>query len=833
MSRTPFMQLNLPLLDDVLKQLEALRKQNAELKQEVLRLTNLLEGRTDAGISTDTSISYSENNFIALEVSESFGTPGDLLPRIALDYPDNSELDDIGLFMSLFRGRSDVYAERWESGDNSGYSPARRHDWSSHVFDAKKRRKICPKTESCKLLPLTESIVNEHLHGSKVVGVYPLMTDDTCHFLAIDFDEDSWMEDSAAFLDACEALGVPAYRERSRSGNGAHVWIFFYQAMSAGNARKLGSILLTRCKEEHYQLSFSSYDRMFPNQDTMPLGKFGNLIALPFQIESMRLGNSSFIDRDNNVIEDQWSFLRTMQRITSIAVEQIIRQAARTNTIIPVLRSASDENAADDPWTIPPGGRKEDELLVGPFPDVVKITISNMLYIDKGGFSSRALNRLVNMAAFQNPVFHKQQAMRLPTFGIPRIISCAEDFPKHVALPRGCVDNLVTLLIRSGVRFELQDETFEGKSIEASFNGQLRPQQEQASVQILENDIGILSATTAFGKTVVAAHTIAERGVNTLVLVHRVQILQQWIERLSSFLNIPPKSIGQFGGGKDKRTGFIDIAMIQSVQRDGIVKDLVADYGHVIVDECHHIAAFSFEQVLKQVKAKYVLGLTATPIRQDGHHPIIIMQCGPVRFRVKATEDTASGIKEHVVIPRHTSFSTTVTADDVPIQELISLLAAHDERNDLLFDDILQALEQKRSPLVITERTEHLEKLAQRLEGFAKNILVFKGGLGKKQLTALMAKLKAIPPEEERLILATGRYIGEGFDDARLDTLFLALPFSWKGTVEQYAGRLHRRYDGKSIVRIYDYVDANVPRLMTMYSRRLKAYKTIGYRVDA
>lgn len=832
-SRAPFMQLNLPLLNDVLKQLEILRKENGELKQEVLRLKNLLDGRTDAATSANTSISYGESNAIALEVGEPSSILGDGYPKIALDYPDSSELDDTSLFMSLFKGRSDVYAERWESGDNSGYSPARRHDWSSHIFDARKRRKVCKKTESCKLLPLTQSTVHEHLYGSKVIGVYPLLPDDTCHFLAIDFDEDSWMQDSAAFLDACGALSVPAYRERSRSGNGAHVWIFFYQAMSAANARKLGSILLTLCKEEHYQLSFSSYDRMFPNQDTMPSGKFGNLIALPLQNEAVTLGNSSFVDRENNVIGDQWAFLRTIQRITPIEVEQIIRQAAKTNTIIPVLRSAFDENATDDPWTVPPSGRKEDELLVGPFPEAAKIISSNMLYVDKLGFSSRALNRLLNMAAFQNPVFHKQQAMRLPTFGIPRIISCGEDLPKHIALPRGCMDNLVTLFIRSGVRFELQDETFDGKNIDVSFNGQLRPQQEHASIQISEHDIGILSATTAFGKTVVAAHAIAERAVNTLVLVHRVQILQQWIERLSSFLDVPPNSIGQLGGGKDKRTGIIDIATIQSVQKDGVVKDLVADYGHVIVDECHHIAAFSFEQVLKQVKAKYVLGLTATPIRQDGHHPIIIMQCGPVRFRVKATEDTASGIKEHLVIPRHTSFSAGLTPDDVPIQELISLLAAHEERNDLLFDDILQALEQKRSPLVITERTEHLECLAQRLQGFVKNILVFKGGLGKKQLTALVAKLKSIPPDEERLILATGRYIGEGFDDARLDTLFLALPFSWKGTVEQYAGRLHRNYEGKSIVRIYDYVDANVPRLIKMYSRRLKAYKTIGYRVDA
>jgi superfamily II DNA or RNA helicase len=357
--------------------------------------------------------------------------------------------------------------------------------------------------------------------------------------------------------------------------------------------------------------------------------------------------------------------------------------------------------------------------------------------------------------------------------------------------------------------------------------------QDMAVAAMQVYDDGILCAPTAFGKTAAASWLIAERKVNTLILVHRQQLLDQWRERFASFLNLSPKEIGQIGGGKNVRTGVIDVAMLQSLQRQGEVKDLVAEYGHVIIDECHHVSAFTFEQVLRQVKAKYVLGLTATPIRKDGHHPIIVMQCGPIRYHLSEKKLAATRPLRHVVIPRQTGFALPAELSEPSIQDIYAALVRDHQRNELIVTDVRKELAEGRSPLVLTERTEHLQLLATQLMGHRYHIIEMKGGLGKKQRTALMEQLRAIPENDPRVILATGRYIGEGFDDSRLDTLFLAMPISWRGTLQQYVGRLHRMHDTKQVVRVYDYVDIQVPMLARMYEKRVKGYKAIGYEIEA
>lgn len=450
-----------------------------------------------------------------------------------------------------------------------------------------------------------------------------------------------------------------------------------------------------------------------------------------------------------------------------------------------------------------------------------------MVYIEKGGLPAGMVNRLIRLAAFQNPEFYKTQAMRLSTYGKPRIISCAEDFDKHIGLPRGSLDEALELLKAHGIKADIRDERYSGIPIETDFNGELRSIQKEAASEILNHDIGVLSAPTAFGKTTIAAYLIAERKVNTLVLVHRRLLMDQWHERLKTFLNTD--LIGRIGGGRGDSTGIIDVGMIQSLNHKGVVKDIVAEYGQVIVDECHHVSAFSFEQVLRQVKAKYVIGLTATPVRKDGHHPIIIMQCGPIRSRVDARKQAHDRPFEHVVIPRYTSFRMHEGVQD-GIEPVYAALMRDKQRNDLIFDDLLNALEEGYSPLLLTERTEHVDEFAERLKGFAKNVIVLKGGAGKRQRKALDEQIASIRDGEERVLIATGRYIGEGFDDARLDTLFLAMPISWRGTLQQYAGRLHRLHDNKNVVR-YDYVDVNVPMLTRMYNKRLKGYNAIGYSV--
>jgi len=740
--------------------------------------------------------------------------------------------DQVTLFRSLFRGREDIYAVRWEAKKgNSGYSPACAHEWERPLCGKPKTK--CADCENREFKPLTDQVILDHLLGKHTIGVYPLFPDETCWFLAVDFDKKTWQEDAVTFLKTCEEIGVSAALERSRSGKGGHIWMFFDRPVHASLARKFGCAILTRTMERRHQIGLDSYDRFFPSQDTMPKGGFGNLIALPLQRGPREKGNSVFLSHQMDVYSDQWLFLSSIKRTETEHLEAIVKEASRNGMIIGVRISLTDEEGQEDPWTLPPSKKKADKPIKGPFPESVRVVQSNLVYIDKKGLPPAMLNRLMRLGAFQNPDFYKAQAMRLSTFGKPRIIGCAEDFPLHIGLPRGCLDEALALFKSYGIKSKIVDERFEGAQIEVVFKGELRPLQEEAGLKLLANENGILSAPTAFGKTVIAAWLIAQRKVNSLVLVHRQQLMDQWRERLALFLELPIERLGQVGGGKKKVTGFIDIGLLQSLNRKGEVKDMVAGYGQVIVDECHHIPAFTFEQVLKQVKAKYVVGLTATPIRKDGHHPIIMMQCGFIRFNETAKRQAAESPFKQVVLTRHTDFKIPFESKDIKIQDLYAALALDKHRNELIFYDLLKALETGRSPLLLTERVEHLELFAERLKGFARNIFVLKGGMGSKKRREVADQLKAIPSSEERVILATGRYIGEGFDDARLDTLFLAMPISWRGTLQQYVGRLHRLHDNKQVVQVYDYVDIYVPTLMRMYKKRLKGYEAIGYTIQS
>ncbi len=738
----------------------------------------------------------------------------------------------VALFRMLFRGREDVYAVRWERSDGrSGYMPKSDRDWKAYnASKPEDRKKTDRKTR--KLWPLTDQAVEDHLRGRHTIGIYPLLADETCWFLAVDFDKKAWQEDALAFLDTCRELDVPAALERSRSGNGGHVWIFFDRAIPAITARKLGCLILTRTMERRHQLGLDSYDRFFPNQDTMPKGGLENLIALPLQMTPRKLGNSVFIDSGLQPYPDQWRFLTEMHRMTAIAAEVLIAEAQRSGDLIGVRISLSDDEGAQDPWTLPPSRKRLDRPIEGPLPERVQIVRANLLYVEKKGLPSPMLNRLLRLAAFQNPEFYKAQSMRLSTFGKPRVIACGEDLVNHIALPRGCVADLKTLLQAHSIKPEIRDERFAGTPIDAEFRGQLRPLQQEAVSKVADHDEGILCAPTAFGKTAVGAWLIAARKVNTLILVHRQQLLDQWHERLAMFLVLPANALGQIGGGKTDRTGIVDVAVIQSLHRKEEVKDFVAEYGQVIVDECHHISAFTFEQVMRQVKAKYVVGLTATPTRKDGHHPIIYMQCGPIRYSLSARTMTETTPFEHRVIPRMTDFRMQSDLTDVTIQDIYAALVDDAARNEMIAADLIQSVESGRSPLLLTGRTEHLKFFAAKLEGVVKHVFVLKGGMGKKQRKAVADALASVPEGEPRAILATGSYIGEGFDDARLDTLFLAMPISWKGTLQQYVGRLHRLHDNKRVVQAYDYIDANVLMLARMYERRLKGYAAIGYTIQ-
>lgn len=738
----------------------------------------------------------------------------------------------IALFRGLFRGREDVYARRWENPDGRhGYSPAALKDWKAINSSKPEDRKKVDK-DTRRFLPLTDTVIEDHLLGKDTVGIYPLLQDETCWFLAVDFDKKTWTEDSRAFLNSCRELNVPAALERSRSGNGAHAWIFFESALPATTARKLGCAILTRTMERRHQLGLDSYDRLFPNQDTMPKGGFGNLIALPLQFTPRRSGNSIFVDAELRPYPDQWEFLSSIRRLSGAATEEIVADAQSHGDLIGVRISVADDEDGQDPWTLPPSRKRLERPIEEPLPETVQIVRANLLYIEKQELPSAMLNRLLRLAAFQNPEFYRAQAMRLPTFAKPRVIACGQDFLKYVAVPRGCLTDVLALLRAHRIRPQVRDERFTGTQIVAEFSAQLRPAQRDAAKELANHDDGILCAPTAFGKTAIAAWLIAARKVNTLILVHRQQLLDQWQERLAMFLGIPASSIGHIGGGKLNRTGRIDVAVIQSLYQKDCVKDFVAEYGQVIVDECHHISAFTFEQVMRQIKAKFVVGLTATPTRKDGHHPIIYMQCGPVRFGMSAKEMAQSTPFEHRVIPRHTDFQMSLSGGNATIQDVYAALSNDAMRNELIAHDVIRAVESGRTPLLLTGRTEHLQYFAVKLNVAVKHLFVLKGGMGKKQRRQIADSMAAVPDDEPRVILATGSYIGEGFDDARLDTLFLAMPISWKGTLQQYAGRLHRLHDNKRVVQVYDYVDNYVPMLARMYERRLKGYDAIGYSIE-
>ncbi len=755
---------------------------------------------------------------------------------------DSSAQEKIALFLSLFRGREDVCARRYYSlkTGKSGYVPLCKNEWEPGLCDKKAHH--CPECPNRAFSPLTAQIVKAHLvgqdgYGRDVAGIYPMLEDDRTWLLAADFDEEAWREDVSAFRETCAAFGLTPAVERSRSGNGAHVWFFFSEPVPAAEARKMGSGLLTRTMDRRHELRFQSYDRLFPSQDIVPKGGFGNLIALPFQGQAQKDGNTLFVDEDFAPYPDQWAYLASLPKITPEELAALLGKLCANGELGTLLEAEEPK-----PW---PERRKRRALAQGDFPVQVRLMISDLLYMDKAGCSQKALNAVKRLAAFRNPEFYKKQAMRLRIYNTPRVFDCSWEDEDFLGIPRGCMDALAELLEFCGVPYALEDRRQAGRPIAVSFQGELRPEQAPAASALLAHDTGVLSATTAFGKTVVGAYLIGQRRVNTLILVHSSALLEQWKGALERFLNIeeplpePPKGrgrkkrlerIGQIGAGKHTRSGIIDIAIMQSLfeGEDKEVKPFVAEYGMVLCDECHHVAAFTFEKILRTAKAKYVYGLSATPVRQDGHQPIIFMQCGPVRCLVDAKGQAGKRPFDHYILPR---FTRTRLPAARKIQDVYAGIIQNDARNGLIVSDAAGLLREGRTPLILTERREHAERLAGMLRGMAEHIFLLVGTGSQKEKRERLATLREVPPEESLVVIATGKYVGEGFDEPRLDTILLSMPISWKGTLAQYAGRLHRNYAGKQEVRIYDYVDLHVPVLERMYHRRLKGYADLGYQV--
>ena len=759
----------------------------------------------------------------------------------------------------MFKGRRDVYSLR--SGKPNaktgkhGYYTQCDNFWKAGLCGKKDGKNT--KCQSCpnqKYKPLTGDVIYAHLTGVKedcsdVVGLYPVWPDETCNYLVFDFDNHDessnsvkWQEEANALRAICADNEVPCLVERSRSGKGAHVWMFFEKAINIKKARLFGAALLDKGAESVNQQSFDTYDRMIPAQNKLPEGGLGNLVALPLQGRAVKNGNSVFVDEKWQPYHDQWSVLKNTGKLSETFIDEKLSSwgnkysiSSNTDNEIPGQISIDET-----PWENSIKFERSDTK------GTVRIVLADKAYVDKTDIKPRLQNKIRRLAAYNNPEYFKNQGMGISTFGIPRIVYSGEDTEQFIAIPRGCLNKLCKNLKSSNIDYSVEDKRNTGKEINVSFAGELYPEQQDAVNSLTGHDFGVLAAATGFGKTVVGSYLISERKVNTLILVHNNEIMQNWINDLERFLVIKEdypqymtktgrvktrKSlIGRLTGAHNSMTGIIDVAMVTSLGSGDSIKPFVKDYGMVIMDECHHGAAESIEAVLSKVNAKYVYGLTATVKREDGKDKTVLMQFGPVRFRFTAKDKIRLQGMEHILEPRFTPIIST--KEKLTLNEAYEIVVNSDFRNSLIASDIEACIKQGHTPLVLSKRKAQIDVLFEKVKDKADHVLVLTGGKKQSERKELRERLGSISESESLIVLATGQYIGEGFNCSRLDMLFLAMPIAWDGNVEQYTGRLNRSHDGKNRVTVIDYVDHHIEMFANMYNKRLRTYKRIGYELS-
>ncbi len=718
----------------------------------------------------------------------------------------------IALFASLFRGREDVYAQRWsnETTGKSGYAPAVRRG-------AEARETLKSKDDRA-LLPMTSQIVEQHLRGAIVAGVYPMLADGTCRLVACDFDGDGWALDALAYLSACAGSSVPAALERSRSGNGAHVWTFFSEPVRAVTARRLAMQLLRAAMDERCELDLASYDRLFPSQDHMPKGGYGNLIALPLQPQARACGNSEFLDPSTLAPwPDQWRFLAQINRIGGSAVDELIRY-------LPPIDIGPDAGMR--------ARRRTDE---SPPPANITCTLASELSVERSGLPPSLVSALKHSAMLHNPAWHQRSKLRLSTYNVPRFVRCYREDLAHLHLPRGLQDRARALIEQAGSAVDLVDARAAHPGTEVAFGLDLSDGQQAALIVLASHDCGVLVAPPGAGKTRIACALIAERGVPTLVVAHTRPLLDQWRTALSDALGLASRQIGQHGGGRKRRTHIVDLATLQSLARLDDLAGFLDGYGMLVIDECHHIPAVSFEQVVKHAPARFVLGLTATPVRRDGMQDIITMQCGPIRHSMSTADAKRDdGPAPALVLrTRTTPFQCDTDELDRPIQQHFAALVADNERTGLICDDIAAATADGRRSIVLSQWKRHCVAITEALTERGIEPILLHGDLGKRERARLLEELATTPSDEDLVVVATAQLLGEGFDCPQLDTLFLPFPIAFKGRLVQYTGRLMRSHPDKSSVHVYDYADDAVPVLAAMGAKRATAFRSLGFMAGA
>lgn len=757
-------------------------------------------------------------------------------------------------FMMFCRGRKDLYDLRYtnpKTGKNGYYTQCfNRWDRGCHI--QKKDGVRCKDCELRAYKPVTLPLIKAHMNGTDpngndVVAIYPMLENNLCQLLVFDFDnhakgaeqedyaniDDRWKEEINALRRICKNLDVDAVVERSRSGRGAHLWIFFKEMIPARLARKFGFALLEKGAESVNLKSFKYYDRMIPTQDALPEGGLGNVIALPLQGMALKSGNSAFVDENWNAYEDQLKVLAGTRRLTRQEIEDYLSLWYSTGF-------TSEDNGTDAPWD------KNSEIEAGSVKGVVRIVLADRIYIDSSGMSNKTKRQFRRMATFSNKQYFQNQAMDMPNYDESRFIYLGSDEGKYIVLPRGLREDILKKFDNAGIRYKIEDKRTQGRELNISFKGELRESQIPAAETMLENETGILHAATAFGKTVVCCDMIARRGISTLILVDRADLMNQWIKRLDEFLDIDEELpeyqtktgrtrkrkslIGNLQGAHDTLTGIVDVAMIRSLKKKDGFHPMLKEYAQVYFDECHHAASESAIEVLQEINAKYVYGVTATPKRGDGKEKINEFLLGPIRYRFTAKDRAEEQNIDHLVYPRFTRTVKPHHLSKTPYgNDAYELIRNNDVRDEQIIRDVADCVQAGRTPVVLTKYVDHANKLSERLKKYADRLILLTGANGTKARRAQVKELNEVDDSDSLILVGTGSLLGEGFDFPRLDTLFMATPVSGENVVEQYVGRLNRDYDGKENVIVYDYVDSHIPKFDKMYAARLKAYKKIGY----